>query len=309
MLAFLSCNTFRRSLRHFATMQKNRIITKSVVSREQAEGDGARVRRSIGTEHLRNLDPFLMLDEFFVRAPAGFPDHPHRGFETVTYMLEGKFVHEDFAGHKGEIGPGDLQWMTAGRGIVHAEMPATTHLNRGLQLWVNLPAKDKLCEPHYQEMLDNQVPRAEQEGVSIKVIAGQQLGVSAVVRTRTPIMFLDVKMEAGRSFNHTIPESYTGFVYVLEGSGSFGQDETSSDAHTTLVLGKGDGLSVKADKGTSLHYAIIAGEPIHEPIKQHGPFVMNTGEEIRQAMMDYQLARNGFERSRGWRSSIADGIV
>jgi len=288
----------------------NRAITESVIAREQSEGDGARVRRSIGSSRLRNLDPFLLLDEFYVRAPAGFPDHPHRGIETVTYMMEGKFHHEDFASHKGIIGPGDLQWMTAGRGIVHAEMPGTTGLNHGLQLWVSLPAKDKMVDPGYQEMLDGDVPRASGgEGVHAKVIAGQQFGVEAKVRTKTPIMYLDVVMEPGRDVIHTIPESFQGFVYVLSGHGSFGKEDTKSGPHTTLVLGKGDSLSVKNGGDHDLHYVVIAGEPINEPIVQYGPFVMNSTEQIHEAMMDYQKGINGFERSIGWRSSIADGVV
>jgi hypothetical protein len=269
---------------------------------------GARVRRSIGSAKLRNFDPFLLLDEFTVAPPAGFPDHPHRGFETVTYMLKGKVSHEDFAGHKGSIGPGDLQWMTAGRGIVHAEMPAAQEASTGLQLWVNLPRKDKLCEPAYQEMLDGDVPRATVDGAEVKIIAGEQFGVHAKVVTRTPILYIDVKLEPGKKLEHAVNATYNGFVYVLQGSGTFGDTKEKSDAHTTLVLGDGATLDVEAgDEG--LHYVVIAGEPINEPVVQYGPFVMNTREEIMEAMRDYQSNSNGFERSRKWQSSIYNGAI
>ncbi|CAI8037982.1 Pirin-like protein [Geodia barretti] len=155
-----------------------RAIVKKVLSVEQAEGVGARVRRSVGRPELRNLDPFLMLDEFKVTKPAGFPDHPHRGFETVTYMLKGSFKHEDFCGHRGTINPGDLQWMTAGRGIVHAEMPASQGENIGLQLWINLSQRDKMVEPQYQELLESEIPHVSGEGVHVAVIAGNSYGAS-----------------------------------------------------------------------------------------------------------------------------------
>ncbi|KAJ1555258.1 hypothetical protein HK096_005645 [Nowakowskiella sp. JEL0078] len=191
-----------KQLRSVAQVILSKVSPLFVPYWEVPEGAGARVRRSIGTFALRNFDPFLMLDEFFVRKPAGFPDHPHRGFETVTYMLEGKFNHEDFAGHKGTIGPGDLQWMTAGRGIVHAEMPATDGLNHGLQLWVNLPKSGKMVAPRYQELRDADVPRAKSSDgkVVVKVIAGESYGVTAKTETHTPIFYLDVRMERGARY-------------------------------------------------------------------------------------------------------------
>ncbi|KAJ3034163.1 hypothetical protein HDV00_005382 [Rhizophlyctis rosea] len=283
-------------------------IDKVVVSKEQAEGVGARVRRSIGTWELRNLDPFLMLDEFMVGKPAGFPDHPHRGFETVTYMLEGTFQHEDFAGHKGTIGPGDLQWMTAGKGIVHAEMPLGDKVATGLQLWVNLPKSAKMVPPRYQELLDKDVPRAQSEdgGVVVKVIAGESLGVSAKVHTYTPIFYLDVKMEKGKTFEQNIPADYTGFVYTLSGSARFGASGATPEAHSTLVMSKtGDTLKVETTDSKA-HFVIIAGQRINEPIVQHGPFVMNEQKEIHQAIMDYQMGQNGFENAARWESEIAN---
>ncbi|RKP15061.1 pirin-like protein-like protein [Piptocephalis cylindrospora] len=292
-------------------MSTSRTVVQSVLSVEQDEGVGARVRRSIGRPELRSCDPFLMLDEFDIGGKGGFPDHPHRGFETVTYVLEGESYHEDFAGHKGRLGPGDLQWMTAGRGIVHGEMPKPGVRSRGLQLWVNLPAKDKMCEPAYQELRDADVPRVQVPGGggTVKVIAGESFGTSSPVSTRTPIMYLDAQIKPGTSLFHEIPSSYRGFIYVLTGTAKFGG--TRSPAHTTLVLSdpKNEdgvtGVRVEVPEGEEMcHYVVVAGEPINEPIVQHGPFVMNTEEEIQRTMWDYQLKTNGFERAKGWKSSI-----
>ncbi|RKO90103.1 putative quercetinase, partial [Blyttiomyces helicus] len=279
-------------------------VTKSVLSVEQDEGVGARVRRSIGTYQLRNLDPFLMLDQFTVTEPAGFPDHPHRGFETVTYMLEGDWTHEDFTGRVGRINPGDLQWMTAGRGIVHAEMPLGKTPARGLQLWVNLPRAHKMMEPRYQELLDTEVPRATADGVLVKVIAGDSLGVNAKVLTKSPIQYLDVKMEAEKTFEHTIPAGWTAFLYTLAGDIRVGGSPAPQKTFSTVVLSR-EGDTLKVESGAeSAHFVVIAGEPINEPIVQHGPFVMNEQREIYEAMLDYQAGRNGFENAARWASEI-----
>ncbi|KAF9136910.1 hypothetical protein BG015_002951 [Linnemannia schmuckeri] len=299
----------------------SRTITRAVLSEEQAEGQGARVRRSIGRPELRNHDPFLMLDEFLVGKNGGFPDHPHRGFETVTYMLEGQFRHEDFAGHSGVIGPGDVQWMTAGRGIVHSEMPvfpggeggeggekALTKAH-GLQLWINLPKEHKMCDPQYQELLDSQIPRSEpQSGVTIKVIAGESHGVQSKVYTRTPTLFLDITMEPHKVVEQNLPLSYTGFIYMLSGKTYLGEKEEPfvGEAHHTLTLSSSDGVkeAVRIEtKEEGARFVFIAGQPLNEPIVQHGPFVMNTHEEIYETFFDFRNAVNGFERANQWRSS------
>ncbi|KAG0044508.1 hypothetical protein BGZ83_010273 [Gryganskiella cystojenkinii] len=292
------------------TAATSRSITRAVLSEEQAEGVGARVRRSIGRPELRNHDPFLMLDEFNVDQNGGFPDHPHRGFETVTYMLEGQFQHEDFAGHKGVIGPGDLQWMTAGRGIVHSEMPVKSQTRaHGLQLWINLPKEHKMCEPQYQELLDKEIPRAEpQEGVVVKVMAGESHGVESKVYTRTPTMFLDYKMEPNKVVEQTIPRAFTGFIYMLSGTTFIGEVENQFEgkAHHTLTFSEDDGQErVRIEtKEEAAHFVFIAGQPLGEPIVQHGPFVMNTNEEIYETFYDFRNAVNGFERADQWRSSM-----
>ncbi|KAF9121096.1 hypothetical protein BGX30_002781 [Mortierella sp. GBA39] len=286
----------------------SRSIIKSILSKEQSEGVGAKIRRSIGRPELQNHDPFLMLDEFDSDPTGGFPDHPHRGFETVTYMIEGQVQHEDFAGHKGTIGPGDLQWMTAGRGIVHSEIPVKTEARiHGLQLWINLPKEHKMCEPQYQELRDAQIPRATpQDGVVVKVIAGESYGVKSQVYTRTPTMYLDFRMDKNKTVTQTIPTTFTGFIYMLKGKAYIGDKEFEGNAHHTLTLSEDGAETVKIEtKDEDAHFVFIAGEPLKEPIVQHGPFVMNTEEEIYETFIDYQYAKNGFERARNWRSTIA----
>lgn len=289
---------------HQASVFENpRIVVKKLLARAQGEGDGAVVRRSIGRPDLKYLDPFLMLDEFAVSSPAGFPDHPHRGFETVTYMLQGAFTHQDFAGHKGTIRAGDVQWMTAGRGIIHSEMPAGEGVQTGLQLWINLSSKDKMVEPNYQELLSDDIKRVEVDGVEVKIIAGESMGVESPVYTRTPTMFLDFTLQSKAQVNQRIPESWNSFLYVIEGEGVFGSLKSSAvSAHHVLVLSPGDGLSVWNKSSKPLRFALIGGEPLNEPVAQYGPFVMNTHEEIDQTIEDYQYSKNGFELAKYWKS-------
>uniref|UniRef100_A0A674PLI6 Pirin n=1 Tax=Takifugu rubripes TaxID=31033 RepID=A0A674PLI6_TAKRU len=288
-------------------MSPSKKVEKAVLSVEQSEGVGARVRRSIGRRELRNLDPFLMLDEFRVTRPAGFPDHPHRGFETVTYVLEGCLAHEDFCGHSGRLKPGDLQWMTAGRGVVHAEMPMSEEPVVGLQLWVNLPSRDKLSEPSYQELKGSEIPKCSQGGVAVAVISGEALGAKSKVFTRTSILYLDFWLQAGALHVQPVPSGWTAFIYTLSGSIHVGpeEEEQEVEAHHTILFGDGDCVKVQNKSSEASHFVLIAGDPIGEPVAQHGPFVMTTEEEIQQAISDYQSGRNGFERARNWRSKIA----
>ncbi|KAG0013400.1 hypothetical protein BGZ81_001047, partial [Podila clonocystis] len=220
----------------------------------------------------------------------------------------GQFQHEDFAGHKGTIGPGDLQWMTAGRGIVHSEMPVKSQTRaHGLQLWINLPKEHKMCEPQYQELLDGEIKRATpQDGVVVKVIAGESHGVKSQVYTRTPTMYLDYKMEKNKTVEQSIPASYTGFIYMLKGTAYIGDKEFEGKAHHTLTFSEDGTDTIKiTTKDENAHFVVIAGEPLKEPIVQHGPFVMNTQKEIYETFIDYQYGQNGFERARNWQSSIA----
>ncbi|XP_067441618.1 pirin isoform X2 [Thunnus thynnus] len=276
-------------------MMNMRRVARIVLSVGQAEGVGAHVRRSIGRKELRNLDPFLMLDEFRVSKPSGFPDHPHRGFETVTYVLEGMTAHEDFCGHSGQLKPGDLQWMTAGRGVVHAEMPVSEEPVVGLQLWVNLPQRDKMVEPAYQELRSSEIPKPSQGGVTVAVISGEALGVKSRVFTRTPTLYLDFRLQAGAQYVQPVPSGPD-------------QEQQKVEPHHTVVFGDGDCVKVENKDFEVSHFVLIAGEPIKEPVVQHGPFVMTTEEEIRQTIKDYQMGRNGFERAINWRSKIRDSV-
>ncbi|XP_076446188.1 pirin-like isoform X2 [Babylonia areolata] len=288
-------------------MSRSRKVASTFKSVEQDEGMGARVRRTIGRSEMRSFDPFLMLDEFSVGAPAGFPDHPHRGFETVTYMLSGSSRHEDFCGHKGVIDAGDLQWMTAGRGIVHCEMPYGMSISHGLQLWVNLRREDKMVEPSYQELKARDIPSASKGGVTVKVIAGEAFGVKSKVYTRTPTHYLDFKMEKNSRLTQPIPQGWNSFVYVLQGCAQFGPEDqrVTGQAHEVVILDqKGDNLEVVNEGSELCHFVLLAGQPLNEEVYQHGPFVMTTEEEVQQARKDYLLYQNGFEKARGWNSFV-----
>ncbi|WCJ33026.1 Pirin-like protein [Euphorbia peplus] len=295
-------------------VQQPRQVVQKLLARPQHEGVGAIVRRSIGRFELRYFDPFLVLDEFSLTAPAGFPDHPHRGFETVTYMLQGGVRHEDFEGQKGTIGEGDVQWMTAGRGIVHSEMPSALQgTQKGLQLWINLSSTHKMIEPRYQEVSSKDIPEATKYGVKVRVIAGEALGAKSQVYTRTPTMYLDFSMKPGAHLAQPIPINWNSFVYILEGEGIFGSENSSpTSAHNLLLLGKlGDGLRVwnKSSSKANLRFILVGGEPIGEPVAQLGPFVMNTEQEIDQTIQDYENFVNGFEKARHWRSEAADSTL
>ena len=296
-----------------------RTVHKKLLSVEQSEGMGARVRRSIGRPELKSYDPFLMLDEFIMPHTdiGGFPDHPHRGFETVTYILpssKGSFQHEDFTGTAGTIGPGDLQWMTAGRGIVHSEMPLPGSGGaHGLQLWVNLRSKDKMCEPQYQELKSNDVPIVSKDGVTARVIAGSALGATSKVYTRQPVHYIHFEMSPHSTLHQPIESSWNSFVYTINGTAVYG--DTKSTAHHTLALSHDSqdgkhthGLTVTTGD-ESAEFVLISGQPTGESAVQHGPFVMNTREQIQQTFVDYQYGKNGFEKAPGWHSKIGERLL
>ncbi|XP_020585591.1 pirin-like protein [Phalaenopsis equestris] len=280
-------------------IMKPRSVVKKVLAREQPEGEGATVRRSIGRPEHQSLDPFLMLDYATVAHPARFPFHPHRGIETVTYGLEGEISHEDFDGRKGVIRPGDVQWMTAGRGIVHAGKPIGDTANKNFQLWINLSSKDKMVEPSYQELQSENIKRVQINGVDVRIIAGEAFGVRSPIHTRTPTMYLDITMNPGALLHKPIPEDWNAFFYVVDGEGVFGDEGSSPvSGHHNLVLSKGDGVRVWNRSEGKLRFLLIAGQPLDEPVVKYGPFVMNTREEIEQAFVDYQLCKNGFEKAK-----------
>ncbi|KAK3044408.1 hypothetical protein LTS18_001373 [Coniosporium uncinatum] len=306
------------SLNKPANMSVPRTIRQAFHAISQSEGAGARVRRSIGTPKLRNFSPFLMLDHFAIPPGAGFPDHPHR--ETITYLLSGAVDHEDFAGNRGTIESGDLQFMTAGRGIVHAEMPrqnADGSANVGMQLWVDLPQHLKACEPRYRDLRASEIPLAEtDEGkVKVKVISGQSHGVDSVQELAyTPVWFLDVTVQPGGKLQQNLPVGWNAFAYTLDGNAQFGAGKdatTIAQYHNVVFNQEGDVVCVEVDKDEkeAARFILVAGLPLDQKVVQYGPFVMNTQEEVYQALMDYQTFSNGFERAEGWESEIGRTMV
>jgi redox-sensitive bicupin YhaK (pirin superfamily) len=275
-----------------------RPVLKTVKGTPASDGAGVRLTRILGTAEARMFDPFLMLDHFDSAEAsdylAGFPDHPHRGFETVTYMLEGRMRHGDNRGHSGVIGTGGVQWMRAGRGIVHSEMPEQTQGRmRGFQLWVNLPASLKMSEPDYQEFDTDRIPVETREGgVEAKIIAGRtSRGTEGPVRGEAaqPVYF-DVALPAGAVFEEPLPADRAAMVVVYEGAVSAGEGPQSQiEALGAAFLGDGDTVRIAAKSAARL--LIIAGRPIGEPVAWGGPFVMNTREEVEQAFADYRAGR------------------
>ena len=262
-----------------------------------SDGAGVRLNRVIGTPDLGEVDPFLMLDEFrsddAADYIAGFPDHPHRGFETVTYMLAGRMRHADNKGHTGRLEAGSVQWMTAGRGIVHSEMPEQENgLMQGFQLWVNLPAKDKMIAPRYQEIPPADIPVAAlPDGVSVKVIAGAVGGTKGPVDgIATEPTLLDLALPAGARLSLPLPRGHNVFLYAFEGEVAVGEAGTRLPRGSVAVLGEGDGVAVAAPAGAA-RVLLAAGRPLNEPVARYGPFVMNSADQIRQAILDFQLGR------------------
>jgi quercetin 2,3-dioxygenase len=276
-----------------------REVVKLVRGMPTSDGAGVKLTRVIGQPAVTDLDPFLLLDEFGTDNPgdyiAGFPAHPHRGFETVTYMLDGRMRHRDNHGHEGVLVPGAVQWMTAGRGIVHSEMPEQqAGRMRGFQLWLNLPATAKMTDPAYQEFGPERIPMVSPaHGVHVKVIAGQVGPVTGpVAQPATDPTYLDIELDAQGSFSHALPPAHTAFVYVFEGELSIGSgaQATRVPQHCLAVLG--EGAQVRLQAGALPARAIlVAGRPLHEAVARYGPFVMNTQEELRQAFDDYQKGR------------------
>jgi quercetin 2,3-dioxygenase len=288
--------------------QTSRTVAGVINSVETLEGGGFVVRRPFPKSSFSEFDPFLLLDELgpIHLKPGqakGAPDHPHRGFEIVSYVLAGRLEHKDSAGHAGLLKSGDVQWMTAGAGVVHSEMPESRFTQtggrlHGIQLWVNLPQRDKMIAPRYQEIPAAQIPIAQTEdgSVTVRVIAGEALGAKAVIETRTPIIYLHFTLQPGATIAQPIPRKYNAFAYVLEGSGLFGTEQERGD-DGQMVLFAQDGEDVAISNPAAAQYPLdlllIAGIPLNEPVVRHGPFVMNTEAEIIQAINDYQAGRMG----------------
>jgi hypothetical protein len=276
-----------------------RTVIHKMRGQPTSDGAGVRMTRVIGTPALDHFDPFLLLDEFRSDDPndyiAGFPDHPHRGFETVTYMLAGRMKHGDNQGNTGLLGPGSVQWMTAGRGIVHSEMPQQENgLMWGFQLWVNLPASDKMTTPRYQDIQGDQIPEAEvADGVNARVIAGELAGVTgAVTDVATDPVYFDLHFDAGASLTVPLPALHNSFIYVYEGQVGAGppSERTTVERGELALLSHGDSLDLVAGS-EPCRLILLAGRPLGEPIARYGPFVMNTNDELKQAFIDYQSGR------------------
>jgi redox-sensitive bicupin YhaK (pirin superfamily) len=276
-----------------STRQLQQIIPDAKTS----DGAGVSLRRSLGQSQGARVDPFLMLDEFSSDDPddyiAGFPPHPHRGFETVTYMLDGHMLHEDHLGNRGDLLPGGAQWMTAGRGIIHSEMPQQeSGRMRGFQLWINLPAAEKMKPAHYRDIRPEEIPTvALPAGGEVRVVAGSAAGVAGPIQgLSTEPLYLDVRLPAGGRFDQTLPAGHNAFLYAYEGSLTVGEDARQLPAQSAGVLSGGETLSVHAAGGPA-RFLLLAAKPIGEPMVQYGPFVMNTRAEIEQAMDDYRNNR------------------
>ena len=276
----------------------NQIIDPQTV----IEGAGVLLRRSFGPNRANLYDPFLLFDHFAFNDPregpiAGFPTHPHRGIETVTYMLEGAVRHRDSLGNMGTIGPGDVQWMTSGGGILHEEMPQRGPEGRirGFQLWVNLPAAQKMSEPRYQEVSAATIPVVEADGARVRVVAGEYRGARGpVTQIAAQPRYMDILLEPSASFRLDVPEGHTAIAYLFDGEGIFGIDQTGQGtqlpATRMIIFEDGDHVRVTAPTGSQARFMLMTGAPFKEPIFPYGPFVMNTRAEIEQALSDL---RNG----------------
>jgi len=282
-----------------------RETARIVTAHRQREGAGFIVRRPVPSQGLDVADPFLLLDEmgpvdYAPGKAVGAPDHPHRGFETVTYMLEGEFEHEDSAGHRGVLRPGDVQWMTAGAGIVHSEMPSRGIREKGgrvhgFQIWVNLPSRLKMTRPRYQEVVASGIPEATSEDgrAHVRVIAGEALGARAVIDTHTPIVYQDWTIGRGADVSVAVPREQQVLVYVFQGAAVLGNEAKQVNDGQLALLGAGDLVRLRGGTAGSGRLLLLAGAPIGEPVSRYGPFVMNTQQELVQAVHDYQSGRMG----------------
>ncbi len=267
-----------------------RQVSKVVGGATQYDGAGVKLVRVIGRADVEDFDPFLMLDAFDSLDPAdyvkGFPWHPHRGIETVTYLIEGDIEHGDSLGNSGSINDGCCQWMTAGRGIIHQEMPKETPLMLGTQLWINLPRKDKMTQPAYRDIRSDMIPMVQSPTADVRIVSGEYRGTFGAVQgdyVRT--LYLDIAVKPAAQWSHAVPSDHTVFCYVVSGSASFGGDGKIIPSHRAVLLGAGDSVDIAAG-AQGVRLLLVAGKPLKEPIAWGGPIVMNTREELRQAFAE-----------------------
>jgi redox-sensitive bicupin YhaK (pirin superfamily) len=287
-----------------AEPNRTREVARIIPAERHIEGGGFTVRRPFPTAAISLVDPFLLIDEmgpvdYAPGEAVGAPDHPHRGFETVTYLLEGEFEHEDSAGHRGALKPGDVQWMTAGAGIVHSEMPSRDIRARGgrvhgFQIWVNLPARLKMTQPRYQELSNAKIPKAATpDGLArVSVVAGEALGVHAAIETQTPIVYQDWTLDPGADVSVALGPDQQAMVYVFEGAVRVGDEGREVRDGQLAVLGAGDSVRLRAAQGSG-RLLLLAGVPLREPVARYGPFVMNSEQEIIAAVRDFQSGKMG----------------
>ena len=285
-------------------MTSYRSVSRVFTAPQAHDGDGVELRRAFPGNALIDLDPFLLFDQMGPMdvAPGkarGFPPHPHRGFETVTYLLSGEIEHRDSWGNHGTLRPGDVQWMTAGSGLVHSELPGESLVRdggrlHGFQLWINLPRRDKMISPRYQDTTAARIPvaRNAERTVSARVIAGEALGARGVIDTRIPILYVHVTLEPGAEFTQEIPRSENAFAFVVEGEGLFAGAKAGQYG-VVLFDRSGDAVRIANRGAKPLGFLLIAGEPIGEPVARYGPFVMNSREELQQAVEDFREGRMG----------------
>ncbi|EGR29272.1 kinesin motor domain protein [Ichthyophthirius multifiliis] len=257
------------------------------------------------------LDPFIRLDYFNAKLPSGFPDHPHRGFETVTYIKSGIFLYEDLQGNKANLGAGELQWIIAGKGIVHAEIPASyTENTVGFQFWFNVDSKNKMCDPLYQRFSSQQIPLVESKGAHVKILTGESLGKKGIAQTKNQAIFLDVSLDQNAHFNQLIPKEFQGMAFVYEGSAFFGENKINVELNQGALIEIQDQeiLQVIAgEQGTK--FILFAAKPIREAIYGQSPFVLDSQKNLDQAYEDYQQGKNGFEGAQEWKSEIQQLIL
>ena len=287
---------------------KKRTISQIINAKTTTEGDGFTVHRPFPNNIVRDFDPFLLLDEMgpidlSAGEAKGASDHPHRGFETVTYVLDGAFEHKDSQGNSGKLFSGDVQWMTAGSGVIHSEMPEKEFAQKGgrlhgFQLWVNLPKKDKMIKPRYQDVPSKNIPIAKSKDgkVQVKVIAGESMGKNAVIDTKTPIIYLHFTIQPGGIVTQIVPQNYNTFAYVANGEALFGTEQKNAKKEQAVFFEK-DGdevvIAIPNDVSSQADVILLAGIPLNEPVKRYGPFVMNTEEELQQAITDYKSGKMG----------------
>jgi redox-sensitive bicupin YhaK (pirin superfamily) len=282
-------------------MSRYRTVQRITEAPGVTDGEGVFIHRAFPNQRISELDPFLLLDhmgpmDLKPGEAKGFPDHPHRGFETVTYLLDGEFQHRDSFGHSGVLHPGDVQWMTAGSGLVHSETPGDSLVKnggrmQGFQLWINLPKRDKMKPPHYQEIGADLIPVATAgDNLRVKVIAGEALGVKGAVETHIPIQYLHFSLKAGARHVHEVPAKLNAMVYVLKGSAEVAGKQVAQ-FHLAALANDGDAVELAAGEEAELLF--LAAQPINEPVARYGPFVMNTRDELQQAFEDYRTGKMG----------------